>query len=123
MKAHLAAAFLFASTMALPVAVMAQTAQGPVLTKTESTPEIDAALSQGGSLVTVKVSGMVCDFCAVSLKKTFGKRPEVAASHVDLDTKQLLLVLKPDTTLDDATISQTVIKSGYLTESIQREID
>jgi|GEM_PF-101253 len=84
------------------------------------TPEIASALDAGGEPIVADVLGVVCDFCAKAMNKTFGKRDEVAAVYVDLDAKTLSLVLKPATTLDDVTIEKLVKKSGYRLSEIRR---
>ena len=84
------------------------------------TPEIEAALAAGGSPAVVDVLGVVCDFCATAMNKTFGKRAEVAAVYVDLDNKTLNLVFAPGETLDDETITKLVKKAGYRISSIRR---
>jgi copper chaperone CopZ len=81
---------------------------------------ITEALAAGGSLVTAEVNGMVCDFCATAMTRTFGRRDEVSAVHVDLDTKQLQLVIGAGQALDDATITDLVRRSGYELVSIRR---
>lgn len=82
--------------------------------------ELTAAVAAGGQPVVAKVLGAVCDFCAVAMKKTFGKRDEVAAVHVDLDAKTLNLVLKPGATMDDETLRKLVKKAGYKVDEIAR---
>lgn len=84
------------------------------------TPEIDAALAAGGEPAVAQVLGVVCDFCAKAMNKTFGKREEVAATYVDLDTKTLNLVFKPGQSLDDETIGVLVKKAGYKIAAIHR---
>ena len=81
---------------------------------------ITEALAAGGSLVTAEVNGMVCDFCATAMTRTFGRRDEVSAVHVDLDTKQLQLVIDSGQVMDDATITDLVRRSGYELVSIRR---
>jgi len=78
------------------------------------------AIKAGGTLVEVNVLGMVCDFCATALTKTFKKREEVAVVTVDLDNKVLRFVTAPGKMLDDATITDLVTKAGYKTASIRR---
>lgn len=82
--------------------------------------DIAAALEAGGSLVTADVLGMVCDFCAVAMTRTFGRRDEVAAVHVDLDAKTLQIVVREGQTLTDETIADLVRRSGYELETIRR---
>ena len=98
---------------------MEMDAQGDALLLADQ-PELAAALANGGEPVVAKVLGAVCDFCATAMNKTFGKRDEVAAVYVDLDSKTLNLVLRPGATLDDATLRKTVKKSGYKVDSIAR---
>lgn len=83
-------------------------------------PELAAALAAGGEPIVAKVLGAVCDFCAKAMNKTFGKRDDVAAVYVDLDTKTLNLVLKPGATMTDKALRKTVKKSGYKVDSIAR---
>ncbi len=90
------------------------------LTKTEP---IATALKAGGEPVVADLLGVVCDFCATALNKTFGKREEVAAAYVDLDTKTLSLVMKPDMTLSDSEIERLVEKAGYRLAALRRGED
>lgn len=82
--------------------------------------KIRTAVADGGTLVRVSILGMVCDFCATALTKTFGKRDEVAAVHVDLDTKVLSLVLAKGQSMEDAEITRLVTGAGYKVKSIDR---
>ena len=66
------------------------------------------------------VLGVVCDFCAVAMNKIFGKREEVAAIYVDLDTKALSLVLVPGASLSDETIAELAVQAGYRIADIRR---
>lgn len=85
-----------------------------------ATPEIVAALENGGEGAVVEVLGVVCDFCATAMNKTFGKRAEVAAVYVDLDVKTLNLVFENGASLDDETIAGLVEKAGYRIAAIHR---
>ncbi len=84
------------------------------------TPEIEAALSAGGEPVVVEVLGVVCDFCAKAMNKTFGKRDDVAAVYVDLDAKTLNLVLRSSDPMSDQEIDRLVTRAGYKTKAIHR---
>ncbi|MBI1393228.1 MAG: cation transporter [Alphaproteobacteria bacterium] len=84
------------------------------------TDAIVAAIAGGGEPVVVDVLGVVCDFCAKAMNKTFGKRKEIAAVYVDLDLKTLNLVIEPGAELDDAMIEELVRKAGYKTSAIRR---
>ncbi len=81
---------------------------------------LEAAEAAGGELIVVDVLGVVCDFCAVAMNKTFAKRSEVAATRVDLDDKTLKIVTRPGQTLADAEIEKLVKSAGYRTRAIRR---
>ena len=85
------------------------------------TPEIEAALADGGSPVVAEVLGVVCDFCATAMNKIFSAREEVAAVYVDLDTKALNLVLKAGSDLDNATIESLAVQAGYRIAAVHRD--
>ena len=84
------------------------------------TQKIDTALASGGEPVVVRVLGVVCDFCATAMNRTFERQDEVAAVYVDLDTKTLNLVLMSEGAMNDAEIDRLVARSGYKTKSIHR---
>ena len=90
---------------------------GPALTRTE---DIQSALAQGGEPIVADVLGVVCDFCALAMNKIFGKREEVAAIYVDLDTKALSLVLVPGASMSDQTIADLAVQAGYRVADVRR---
>ena len=90
---------------------------GPVLTRTE---DIESALAEGGEPIVADVLGVVCDFCAMAMNKIFGKREEVAAIYVDLDTKALSLVLAPGASMSDQTIADLAVQAGYRIAEVRR---
>jgi copper chaperone CopZ len=71
--------------------------------------------------VTVKVNGLVCDFCARSIEAMMKKRTDVAGVHVDLDKGEVHLRLKADATLDDPTLKKLMVDSGYGVTGIDRK--
>ena len=73
--------------------------------------------------VTVKVNGMVCDFCARAVEKVFSKRDEVESVSVDLDASTITLKTSGCIKLDDETIEKLVKKSGYAFVSLERSSD
>ena len=73
------------------------------------------------TMVTAKVNGMVCDFCARAVTKVFGKQDAVENVHVDLDNGEIHVTLKPGADLSDETVADLVKKSGYDLVSIERE--
>ncbi len=74
-----------------------------------------------GMMMTVHVKGMVCDFCARAVTKVFGKKDAVDGVHVDLDTGEIHVGLKPGMDLTDEEVASLVKKSGYALVSIERE--
>ncbi|WP_435212680.1 hypothetical protein ACMAY6_13600 [Luminiphilus sp. nBUS_16] len=92
----------------------------PATGRLTTTPEIEAALANGGTAVVADVLGVVCDFCAVAMNKIFGKQEEVTAVYVDLDTKALNLVFKPGASLDDEAIAALAVQAGYRISAVHR---
>ena len=84
------------------------------------TDAIAKALANGGEPIVVDVMGVVCDFCAKAMNKTFGRRDEVAAVHVDLDDKSLNLVLNEGASMSDEDIRKLVTRAGYRLSAIRR---
>ena len=72
-------------------------------------------------LVTVKVNGLVCDFCARSIEAMMKKRADVTGVHVDLDKGEVHLKLKADATLDDRTLTKLITDSGYNVTGVDRK--
>ena len=71
-------------------------------------------------MVTVKVNGLVCDFCARSIEAMMKKRTDVEGVHVDLDKGEVHLKLKDDSKLDDPTLKKLITDSGYQVTGINR---
>lgn len=85
----------------------------------QDTPAESAVVSQ--TMVTAKVNGMVCDFCARAVTKVFGKQDAVENVHVDLDNGEIHVMLKAGAELSDEIVADLVKKSGYDLVSIERE--
>ena len=75
----------------------------------------------GQTMVTAKVNGMVCDFCARAVTKVFGKEDTVENVHVDLDNGEIHVTLKSGADMSDAEVEKLVKKSGYDLVSVGRE--
>ena len=73
-----------------------------------------------GAHILVTVNGLVCDFCAISMKKIFMKKDPVAAVTVNLTTKIVEIDLKPGKTLDDGEIKKGIADAGYAVVTIKR---
>lgn len=71
----------------------------------------DTKCAQNQSVAVV--DGMVCDFCAQGLIKTFKKNENVSDVTIDLTSKEVTIDMKPGTKLDDGEIAKNVDYSGY----------
>jgi len=108
MKLISIAAMAFTFAIAAPVSMADQTPQS----------EASAAAQ---TMVTAKVNGMVCDFCARAVTKVFGKEDAVENVHVDLDKGEIHVTLKSGAALSDDRVGELVKKSGYDLVSVERE--
>lgn len=70
--------------------------------------------------VVIQVNGLVCDFCAQAIEKSFKRRAEVNAIRVDLTAKLVSVDFKPAMSLDDATLRRIVTNAGYAVVGIRR---
>lgn len=70
--------------------------------------------------ISVDVNGLVCDFCAQSVKKVIGKEDGVTNVNVDLETKKVVIDLKDDADLSDEKITKLITDSGYDLVAINR---
>ncbi|MFN7176785.1 MAG: heavy-metal-associated domain-containing protein [Thermaurantiacus sp.] len=70
--------------------------------------------------VTVKVNGLVCDFCARSIEAMLKRRNDVSSVHVDLGKGEVHVRLKAGSTLGDAELRKLVRDSGYAVAGIER---
>lgn len=80
-----------------------------------------AQAAHGGKHVFVTINGLVCDFCARAMEKTFSKRAEVSGIAVDLTSKVVTINLKNDASLGDDDIRKGVIDAGYNVVDIKRD--
>lgn len=71
-------------------------------------------------IISVKVDGLVCDFCARALEKVFGKRDDVKGIEVDLDSGNVVVAMKPGQTIDNDTLTQLITDSGYNVRKIEK---
>jgi copper chaperone CopZ len=70
--------------------------------------------------VLVTVNGMVCDFCAQSLKKVFGKEDGVTGLSVDLDNQLVIIDMEDGASISDEKIAELIDWGGYDLVSIER---
>ena len=73
----------------------------------------------GDQVVVISVEGMVCDFCARGIEKTFGKDSAVTKIDVDLASGKVLLAYAPETEINRAGIEQNILNNGLNTTAIQ----
>ena len=70
--------------------------------------------------IKIHVKGLVCDFCARSVEKTFGKNKAIESIAVDLENGIIGLNLKENTGITEEEIANLVKSSGYAIESIEK---
>lgn len=71
--------------------------------------------------ITVKVNGLVCDFCARSLEKIFYQRDGVYGVDVDLDGGEVELDVTEGAQLTDEEIKKLITDSGFNVTEIKRQ--
>ena len=84
--------------------------------------EIQAgSIDPNGTLMTVAVEGMVCDFCAQAIEKVFMKREEVAGITVNLDDQNVIIALKSEKNIKNTIIEELFLNAGYNIQTIDRK--
>ena len=78
------------------------------------------SLSSYSKTIVIDVQGLVCDFCAQSIAKLFGKEKSVEAIDVNLDKGVIKIDLKEGYKMDDTKITKLITDSGYNVEGINR---
>ena len=73
----------------------------------------------GDQVVVISVQGMVCDFCARGIEKTFGKDSAVTKIDVDLASGKVLLAYGSETEINREGIVQNILNNGLNTTAIQ----
>lgn len=91
----------------------------PSSEKAEPVPMPEEAVCEKN--IFVNVNGLVCDFCARSLEKVFGKHKDVESIHVDLDKSQIFVQQKTGRKISDQVLEKLITDSGYNLVSIERE--
>lgn len=72
-----------------------------------------------GLVAVVSVQGMVCDFCARGIEKTFSKDKHIEKIDVDLASGKIVLAYASGTTIDRADIQTKILNNGLNTTDIQ----
>ena len=63
-------------------------------------------------IAVVSVLGMVCDFCARGIEKTFKRDKAVTKIHVDLAAGQVLIAYTRDAQIDRKDIEKKILANG-----------
>ena len=79
-----------------------------------------SAAQASDNRIYVDVNGMVCDFCARSLEKVFGKQDAVSDIDVDLNDKVVTIDLKDGMSIEDSVVSELIQDAGYSVVAIRR---
>ena len=72
-------------------------------------------------ILKISVNGLVCDFCARSIEKLFGKKESVDSINVNLEKMLITINLKKGKKLNNETIRQVIKDSGYDVTEINRD--
>ena len=79
------------------------------------------SIDPNGTLMTVAVEGMVCDFCAQAIEKVFMKREEVAGITINLDDQNVIISLKSEKDIENTAIEELFLNAGYNVQTINRK--
>ena len=69
-------------------------------------------LANGEQVAVVNVNGMVCDFCARGIEKTFMKSADVKKVDVDLEVGKVLIAYSSDTKISFEDIKEKITANG-----------
>lgn len=92
-------------------------ATAPVSASAQSRPAQNAPIAAD---VVVAVNGLVCDFCAQAIDRSFRRRAEVNDVRVNLTDKLVTIDFRPNQILDDDTIREIVTRAGYTVTHVRR---
>ena len=67
---------------------------------------------QGGQVAVVSVMGMVCDFCARGIEKTFKRDKSVTKVDVDLSKGKVLIAFASTAPIDLEAIDRKILANG-----------
>lgn len=79
------------------------------------------SLPAAAETIEVGVNGLVCAFCATGIENSFKDQSGVESVKVDLDNKLVTLKTRPEMTIDDRSIKETITDAGYNVTSIRRQ--
>ncbi len=70
--------------------------------------------------IVASVNGMVCSLCVTGIEKSFKKVAAVEGVKVDLKTRLVTVQTKAGATLEDAKVTEVIVKAGYAVTGIKR---
>ena len=73
----------------------------------------------GNQIAVISVTGMVCDFCARGIEKTFQKDAGYKKIDVDLNTGKVLIAYAPSTEIIKKEIEKKILSNGQTVTDIQ----
>jgi len=79
-----------------------------------------ASASAQAATIEMKVSGLVCAFCAQGIEKQLRKFPATADVVVSLEQKLVAVALKDGQDIPDAELRSALTNAGYTVKSIER---
>ena len=88
--------------------------------KKEEKRSYSGTFDPAGTLITMKIKGLICDFCAQAIEKVFFKQKEVSSIWLSLEDKILRVNLKKGKSLTDTLLKKLIGDAGYNLVSIKR---
>ena len=79
---------------------------------------LTATAAEAKTTLTAHIDGLVCDFCARALEKTFSTQSAVDGIKVDLTAKTVSITMKDGQNLSEETINKLITDAGYTLRSI-----
>ncbi len=72
-------------------------------------------------VITIKIDGMVCAYCANGIEQLFYEQDEVKNVKVDVDHGRAIITTNGNADLSDARIQALVSEAGYDAGTISRQ--
>ena len=83
--------------------------------------QINSQENENNEILYISINGLVCDFCARSIEKSFKKKSAVKNININLEEMLVTILLKKGETINNQIINQIIIDSGYDVKEIRRE--
>lgn len=78
------------------------------------------SVSAYAETIDIKVNGLVCDFCARTIEKTFMRTGKVEDIEVNLGEGYVKVTTKPGAEISDEKINELINDAGYNVNGITR---